>query len=74
MDIPYRGCVATGIVLLAVSCSTTRVTLPALDATVTTEAEALVVYVDTDYVRVFFAPPQVIRGPERAHRWQQVEL
>lgn len=62
MEIPFRVCAAVGIVLLAVSCTTTRVTLPALDASVTTEAEALVVYTDTDYVRGFNAPGGVIRG------------
>lgn len=62
MEIPFRVCVAVGIVLLAVSCTTTRVTLPALDASVTTEAEALVVYTDTDYARGFNAPLGVIRG------------
>jgi len=63
MQIPFRGCVAVGIVLLAVSCTTTRVTLPALDASVTTEAEALVVYTDADYVGGIHAPRSVvIRG------------
>ena len=60
MDIPYRVCVVAGIVLLAVSCSTTRVILPALDASVTTEAEALVVY--TDYERGFKVRFKVVRG------------
>jgi len=61
MEIPFRVCAAVGIVLLAVSCATT-VTLPALDASITTEAEALVVYTDTDYVRGFVAPGGEIRG------------
>ena len=63
MVIPFRVCAAVGIVLLAVSCATTTtVNLPALDASVTTEAEALVVYTDTDYVVGFVAPGGVIRG------------
>ena len=63
MDIPYRVYVAAGIVLLAVSCSTTKVvTLPALDASVTTEAEALVVYTDTDYERGYKVRFEVARG------------
>ncbi len=62
MEFPFRVCVAVGIVLLAVSCTTTKVYLPALDASITTEAETLVVYTDTDYVRGFVAPGKVIRG------------
>lgn len=61
MEIPFRVCAAVGIVLLAVSCATT-VTLPALDASVTTEAEALVVYTDADYVQGYYVPRQVVRG------------
>ena len=59
MDIPYRVCVAASIVLLASSCATRTTALPALDASKTTEAKALVV--QADYVRGFISP-RVIRG------------
>jgi len=63
MEPPLRVCAAVGIVLLAVSCATTtKVTLPALDASITTEAEALVVYTDPNYVRGFVVQGKVIRG------------
>lgn len=61
MEIPFRVCVAAGVVLLAGSCAAmTEVTLPALDASETREAEALVV--QADYVRGFNAPDGVVRG------------
>lgn len=61
MGIPFRVCVAAGVVLLAGSCATkTEIILPALDASKTTEAETLVV--QADYVHGFSAPDRVVRG------------
>ena len=59
MDIPYRVCVAASIVLFVSSCTTTK-TLPALDASKTTEADALVV--QAEYLLEFPMPTGVIEG------------
>ena len=60
MDIPYRVCVAASIVLLASSCATRTTILPALDASKTTKAKALVV--QADHVRGFNSPIKIVRG------------